>query len=66
LFKGEAECRQTWRLTVKNKYAFSSVVAKFCKIFTSVTSKRHEAKIGGVTGSGYKVNRERIRPRKRM
>jgi hypothetical protein len=63
-FKGEAECGQTWRLTLKNNYAFSSVVAKFYKIFTSVTCKRNEAKIGGVSDSGYKVNRERIRPGK--
>ena len=66
LFKGEAECRQTWRLTLTNNYAFSSIVAKFYKIFSSVTCKRHEAKIGGVCGSGYKANRDRIRPRNRL
>jgi hypothetical protein len=44
LVRGEAECIQTWKRTLKNNYALSSVVAKFYKIFTSVTCKRHEVK----------------------
>ena len=48
LFQGGAECRQTWRLSVKNKYAYSSVVGKFFAVFTRVTCKRNEAKIGGI------------------
>jgi len=66
LFNGEAECGRTWRLTLKINYAFSSVVAKFYKIFTSVTCKRYEAKIGDVSDSGCKVNREGIRLGKRL
>jgi hypothetical protein len=43
---------------VKNNYAFSNVVAKFYKIFTGLSCKRHEAEKGGITFSRYKVNQE--------
>ena len=48
--------------TLNNKHNLSNVAMKFCEMFTSLTCKHHETKIGGVTF--WLLNRVRTRPRR--